>query len=144
MTEQTRKITGLHRLSTNLCAHRILLTDAAATDWSAVHPTSIEPLRDEWDATCEMNEYKVPPEQFLGLELSPNAVAIAQLVLWIGYFQWQRKTAGKADIGDRPLLPKTQTNLPPSLSSITKIPAAPSGHRRIIFSEIRRSSEPPA
>ena len=72
MTEQTRKITGLHRLSTNLCAHRILLTDAAATDWSAVHPTSIEPLRDEWDATCEMNEYKVPPEQFLGLELSPQ------------------------------------------------------------------------
>jgi hypothetical protein len=59
------------------------------------------------DATFEMNEYKVRPEQFLGLELSPNAVAIAQLVLWIGYFQWQRKTTGKADTGDRPLLPKT-------------------------------------
>jgi hypothetical protein len=49
----------------------------------------------------------VRPEQFLGLEISPNAVAIAQLVLWIGYFQWQRKTTGKADTGDRPLLPKT-------------------------------------
>jgi hypothetical protein len=61
------------------------------------------------DATFEMNEYKVRPEQFLGLELSHNAVAIAQLVLWIGYFQWQRKTTGKADTGDRPLLPKTQT-----------------------------------
>jgi hypothetical protein len=61
------------------------------------------------DATFEMNEYKVRPEQFLGLELSPNAVAIAQLVLWIGYFQWQRKTTGKADTGDRPLLPKTQS-----------------------------------
>jgi hypothetical protein len=61
------------------------------------------------DATFEMNEYKVRPEQFLGLELSPNAVAIAQLVLWIGYFQWQRKTTGKADTGDRPLLPKAHT-----------------------------------
>jgi hypothetical protein len=61
------------------------------------------------DATFEMNEYKVRPEQFLGLELSPNAVAIAQLVLWIGYFQWQRLTTGKADTGDRPLLPKTQS-----------------------------------
>jgi hypothetical protein len=59
------------------------------------------------DATFEMTEYKVRPEQFLGLEISPNAVAIAQLVLWIGYFQWQRKTTGKADTGDRPLLPKT-------------------------------------
>ncbi len=56
-----------------------------------------------------MNEYKLRPEQFLGLEISHNAVAIAQLVLWIGYFQWQRKTTGKADTGDRPLLPKTQT-----------------------------------
>ena len=61
------------------------------------------------DATFEMHEYKVRPEQFLGLEISHNAVAIAQLVLWIGYFQWQRKTTGKADTGDRPLLPKTQT-----------------------------------
>ncbi len=61
------------------------------------------------DATFEMGEYKVRPDQFLGLELAPNAVAIAQLVLWIGYFQWQRKTTGKADTGDRPLLPKTQS-----------------------------------
>jgi hypothetical protein len=61
------------------------------------------------DATFEMSQYKVRPEQFLGLELSPNAVAIAQLVLWIGYFQWQHRTTGKADTGDRPLLPKTRT-----------------------------------
>jgi hypothetical protein len=52
---------------------------------------------------------KVRPEQFLGLEINHQAVAIAQLVLWIGYFQWQRKTTGKADTGDRPLLPKTHS-----------------------------------
>jgi hypothetical protein len=61
------------------------------------------------DATFEMSEYKVRPEKFLGLELSHHAVAIAQLVLWIGYFQWQRKTTGKADTGDRPLLPKDRS-----------------------------------
>ena len=61
------------------------------------------------DATLEMQGSKVRPEQFLGLEINHQAVAIAQLVLWIGYFQWQQKTTGKADTGDRPLLPKTRT-----------------------------------
>ncbi|NDG73109.1 MAG: class I SAM-dependent DNA methyltransferase, partial [Proteobacteria bacterium] len=45
----------------------------------------------------------------IGLELNKQAVAIAQLVLWIGYFQWQHKTTGKADTGDRPLLPKDRS-----------------------------------
>ena len=57
----------------------------------------------------EMGEFRVRPEQFIGLELNKQAVAIAQLVLWIGYFQWQRKTTGKADTGDRPLLPKDKS-----------------------------------
>jgi hypothetical protein len=57
----------------------------------------------------EMQGSKVRPEQFLGLEINHQAVAIAQLVLWIGYFQWQKKTTGKADTGDRPLLPKQQS-----------------------------------
>jgi hypothetical protein len=46
---------------------------------------------------------------FIGLELNERAVAIAQLVLWIGYFQWHKKTTGTADTKDRPLLPKQQT-----------------------------------
>ena len=40
-----------------------------------------------------------------------RAVAIAQLVLWIGFFQWQRRTTGKADTNERPLLPKEATIL---------------------------------
>ncbi|MEM1058157.1 MAG: DNA methyltransferase [Verrucomicrobiota bacterium] len=59
--------------------------------------------------TLEMAEFKVRPDQFLGLEINERAVAIAQLVLWIGYFQWHRKTTGKADTNDRPLLPKHAT-----------------------------------
>jgi hypothetical protein len=61
------------------------------------------------DAGMEMHGFRVRPEQFIGLELNKQAVAIAQLVLWIGYFQWQRKTTGKADTGDRPLLPKDKS-----------------------------------
>ena len=61
------------------------------------------------DAVMEMHGFRVRPEQFIGLELNQQAVAIGQLVLWIGYFQWQRKTTGKADTGDRPLLPKDRS-----------------------------------
>ena len=34
----------------------------------------------------------VNPSQFFGLELNPRAVAIADLVLWIGYLKWQLRT----------------------------------------------------
>ncbi len=61
------------------------------------------------DASMEMQGFRVRPEHFIGLEINQQAVAIAQLVLWIGYFQWQHKTTGKADTGDRPLLPKDRS-----------------------------------
>ncbi|MEZ5413691.1 MAG: type IIL restriction-modification enzyme MmeI [Opitutaceae bacterium] len=61
------------------------------------------------ELTFEMEHFKVRPQQFFGLEINAQAVAIAQLVLWIGYFQWHKKTTGQSDTGDRPLLPKEQT-----------------------------------
>jgi hypothetical protein len=108
-------VTEFHR---HLCAIKVLDPACGTANFLYVTLEHMKRLEAEvlelvtalgGDATFEMNEYKVRPEQFLGLELSPNAVAIAQLVLWIGYFQWQRKTTGKADTGDRPLLPKTQS-----------------------------------
>jgi len=63
------------------------------------------------ELTFEMQEFKVRPQQFFGLEINERAVAIAQLVLWIGYFQWHKKTTGDADTRDRPLLPKQHTIL---------------------------------
>jgi len=63
------------------------------------------------ELTFEMQEFKVRPQQFWGMEINQRAVAIAQLVLWIGYFQWHKKTTGTADTHDRPLLPKQQTIL---------------------------------
>lgn len=57
----------------------------------------------------EMDTAILRPANFLGIEINSRAAAIAQLVLWIGYFQWQQKTTGKADTNERPLLPKNNT-----------------------------------
>ncbi len=61
------------------------------------------------DRALEMDTVLIRPTNFLGIEINPRAAAIAQLVLWIGYFQWHRKNTGKADTNDRPLLPKHNT-----------------------------------
>ena len=61
------------------------------------------------DRTLEISKAKVRPDQFLGIEVNSRAAAIAQLVLWIGYFQWHHKTTGKADTNDRPLLQSQNT-----------------------------------
>ena len=42
----------------------------------------------------------VEPSQFLGLELNPRAVPIAELVLWIGYLKGQLTTGGPALVGE--------------------------------------------
>jgi hypothetical protein len=61
------------------------------------------------DATFEMEGHKVNTRQFLGIEINQQAAKIAEIVLWIGYFQWQRKTTGRADTNERPLLPKKRS-----------------------------------
>jgi hypothetical protein len=45
----------------------------------------------------------VHPRNFLGLELNPRAAAIAELVLWLGYLQWQMRN--RVSIAD-PVLEK--------------------------------------
>ena len=42
----------------------------------------------------------VSPRQFYGLEINPRAVAIADLVLWIGYLKWQLRTVKAKDIAE--------------------------------------------
>ncbi len=43
----------------------------------------------------ELDRHTVDPHQFLGMEINPRAVAIAELVLWIGYLQWHFRTRGQ-------------------------------------------------
>ena len=42
----------------------------------------------------------VSPRQFHGLEINPRAVAIADLVLWIGYLKWQLRTVTAEQIAE--------------------------------------------
>lgn len=42
----------------------------------------------------EMENSSVHPRNFLGMELNPRAAAIAELVLWLGYLQWQLRNGG--------------------------------------------------
>ncbi|WP_421857460.1 class I SAM-dependent DNA methyltransferase [Oceanicaulis sp.] len=51
-------------------------------------------------ATLEFQGSTVDPHQFLGIELNPQAAAIAELVLWIGFIQWQLKTGGQDVVRD--------------------------------------------
>ncbi len=54
------------------------------------------------EALTGLESHTVDPRQFLGLELSPRAAAIAELVLWIGYLQWHFRTKG--GVPDEPIL----------------------------------------
>lgn len=57
----------------------------------------------ETDYLAGLSSHTVDPHQFLGLEINPRAVAIAELVLWIGFIKWQIRTSGRAAI-DEPVL----------------------------------------
>jgi len=54
------------------------------------------------EALSGLEGHAVDPHQFLGLELNPRAMAIAELVLWIGYLQWHFRT--KAAAPSEPIL----------------------------------------
>lgn len=54
--------------------------------------------------SLEMERFRVTPEQFLGIEIKRWAKEIAELVLWIGYLQWQVRQLGSADTVPEPVL----------------------------------------
>ena len=54
------------------------------------------------EALSGLQGHTVDPHQFMGMELNPRAVAIAELVLWIGHLQWHVRT--KAGMPSEPIL----------------------------------------
>ncbi|MCH7226769.1 hypothetical protein MLD59_11550 [Verrucomicrobiaceae bacterium E54] len=109
------EIENFHRL---LCDTRVLDPACGSGNFLYVALARIKELEAEvldlleelgGNRTLEMDTARVRPSQFKGIELNPRAAAIAQLVLWIGYFQWQLKTTGTADTNDRPLLRSENT-----------------------------------
>ena len=58
----------------------------------------------ETQADLEHMEQTVDPKQFLGIEINPRAVAIAEVVLWIGWLQWHLRTKKSPDSFSEPIL----------------------------------------
>ena len=89
----------------------------------------------------------VSPHQFHGLELNPRAVAIADLVLWIGYLKWQLRTVKADQIGGCRRALRFVLPLPYSGAYSMPKPADPNGEpcdRRTGSRKQNRRSPPPA
>ncbi|MEQ8403593.1 MAG: hypothetical protein RKE49_00750 [Oceanicaulis sp.] len=94
---------ALRDFHTNLCEVRVLDPACGTGNFLYVAMERMKRLEGEVvDAIVQLggrarSEYKdhaIDPHQFLGIELNPRAAAIAELVLWIGYIQWQVKSGG--------------------------------------------------
>jgi hypothetical protein len=57
----------------------------------------LQALRDD-QAVLEGHGMTVDPPLFRGIEINPRAAAIADLVLWIGYLQWQLRTIAMSSL----------------------------------------------
>ncbi len=55
---------------------------------------------DEGQNSLDLEGETVSLQQLLGIELNPRAAALAELVLWIGYLQWQARTVGVGNIAE--------------------------------------------
>jgi len=70
--------------------------EAEARDWLA--------QLGETQADLEHMERTVDPQQFLGIEINPRAVAIAEVVLWIGWLQWHLRDRKSPESFSEPIL----------------------------------------
>ncbi|MCE9631002.1 MAG: class I SAM-dependent DNA methyltransferase, partial [Planctomycetia bacterium] len=70
--------------------------EAEARDWLA--------QLGETQTDLEHMERTVDPKQFLGIEINPRAVAIAEVVLWIGWLQWHLRDRKSPESFSEPIL----------------------------------------
>lgn len=61
-------------------------------------------LGEKQESLAMAGGFTVTPAQFLGIEVKPWAREIANLVLWIGYLQWQLRSRGDASHFPEPVL----------------------------------------
>lgn len=96
-------VEGFHE---SLCATRVLDPACGTGNFLHVSQELMKKLEGEvLDAASELGSvetlggfarHAVGPQQFLGMETNRRAVAIADLVLWIGHLQWHFRTRGFA------------------------------------------------
>jgi hypothetical protein len=94
----------INRFHERLCEVKVLDPACGSGNFLYVALEHLKRLEGEvWDFAgqfgetfkLEMTAHTVDPHQFLGLEINPRAVSIAELVLWIGYLQWHFRTRGQ-------------------------------------------------
>ena len=100
-------IKGFHH---RLCTTRVLDPACGTGNFLYVSLELMKRLEGEvLDAVADLGEttsrlamegVTVSPRQFHGLEINPRAVAIADLVLWIGFLKWQLRTTAAESIGE--------------------------------------------
>jgi len=92
-----------------LCATRVLDPACGSGNFLYAAMESMKRLEGEvpdmiellgGQAQLEIESHAVDPHQFLGIELNPRTKAIAELVLWIGFIQWQLRADGQDVIRD--------------------------------------------
>jgi hypothetical protein len=95
----------VRRFHTNLCSITILDPACGTGNFLYVALEHLKRLEGEvLDLLARLGEmpslegpgFSVDPHQLLGIEANPRAVAITELVLWIGYLQWHFRTRGDA------------------------------------------------
>ncbi|MDA9008577.1 class I SAM-dependent DNA methyltransferase, partial [Alphaproteobacteria bacterium] len=100
--QQNEAINTVRAFRDKLCSTRVLDPACGSGNFLYVAMEMMKRLEGEVSALLEelgydqLDTITVDPEQFLGLELNEWAVAVAELVLWIGYLQWHFRTFGKA------------------------------------------------
>lgn len=100
----------VRRFHHRLCALRVLDPACGSGNFLYVTLEHLKRLEGEvFDLLDELGDSQaklalegetVTLQQLLGLELNPRAAALAELVLWIGYLQWQIRTFGHAGVAE--------------------------------------------
>ena len=103
--DKARALAELHRFHTELCGITILDPACGTGNFLYVALEHLKRLEGEvLDLLASFGAmprlegpgFSVDPHQLLGIEANPRAVAITELVLWIGYLQWHFRTRGNA------------------------------------------------
>lgn len=104
-------IDAVRKFHEQLCETRVLDPACGSGNFLYVALELMKRLEGEvLKALADFGDKQLPlltidPHQFLGIEVNPRAAAIADIVLWIGFWQWHFRTRGRSQVNP-PILKK--------------------------------------